>query len=104
MGFSRQEYQSGLPFLLQGIFLTQGLNPHLLLWQVDSLLLSHLGSPMKLIIKCKGSGSHILATTSKITHLFAICSLSQTSRLLISIERNSDSEEAKRSEWMDVRR
>ena len=33
--------------LLQGIFLTQGSNPHLLHllhWQVDSLLLSHLGS------------------------------------------------------------
>ena len=26
MGFSRQEYWSGLPFLLQGIFSTQGLN------------------------------------------------------------------------------
>ena len=26
MGFSRQEYWSGLPSLLQGIFLTQGLN------------------------------------------------------------------------------
>ena len=26
-GFSRQEYWSGLPFLLQGIFLTQGLTP-----------------------------------------------------------------------------
>ena len=34
--------------LLQGIFLTQGLNPyllHLLHWQVDSLSLSHLGIP-----------------------------------------------------------
>ena len=30
MGFSRQEYWSGLAFLLQGIFLTQGLNPGLL--------------------------------------------------------------------------
>ena len=30
MGFSRQEYWSGLPFPLQGIFLTQGLNPCLL--------------------------------------------------------------------------
>ena len=30
MGFSRQEYWSGLHFLLQGIFPTQGLNPHLL--------------------------------------------------------------------------
>ena len=31
LGFSRQEYWSGLPFLLQGIFPTQGLNqglPH----------------------------------------------------------------------------
>jgi len=32
-------------FLLQGIFLTQGSNPHLLYWQGDSLLLSHQGSP-----------------------------------------------------------
>ena len=30
MGLSRQEYWSGLPCLLQGTFLTQGLNPHLL--------------------------------------------------------------------------
>ena len=40
MGFSRQEYWSGLllqGILLQGIFPTQGLNPHLLHWQVDSL-------------------------------------------------------------------
>ena len=38
----------GSRFLLQGIFLTQGSNPHLLSlphWQADSLLLSHLGSP-----------------------------------------------------------
>ena len=31
--------------LLQGIFLTQGWNLHLLHWQVDSLLLRHQGSP-----------------------------------------------------------
>ena len=31
--------------LLQGIFLSQGLNPHLLHWQVDSLPLRHEGSP-----------------------------------------------------------
>ena len=30
MGFSRQEYWSGLPFLFLGIFPTQGLNPGLL--------------------------------------------------------------------------
>ena len=35
----------GCYFLLQGIFLTQGSNPHLLHWLVDSLSLSHLGSP-----------------------------------------------------------
>ena len=36
---------AGCRFLLQGIFLTRGLNPCLLHWQADSLLLSHLGSP-----------------------------------------------------------
>ena len=38
----------GCHFLLQGIFLTQGSNPHLLgllHWQVDSLLLRHRGRP-----------------------------------------------------------
>ena len=38
----------GCHFLLQGIFPTQELNPHLLCflhWLVDSLPLSHLGSP-----------------------------------------------------------
>ena len=46
---SRQEYWSGCHFLLQRIFLTQGLNPcilHLLHWQANSLPLSHLGSPV----------------------------------------------------------
>ena len=45
MGLSWQEYCSGLPFLLQGIFPTQGSNPRPLHWQADSLPLSHLGSP-----------------------------------------------------------
>ena len=35
----------GCYFLLQGIFLTQGLNLHHLHWQADSLPVSHLGSP-----------------------------------------------------------
>ena len=34
--FSRQEYWC-CHFLFQGVFLTQGLNPHLLHWQADSL-------------------------------------------------------------------
>ena len=45
MGFSRQEYWVGCHFLLQGIFLTQGLNSHLLHWQAYPLALSHVGSP-----------------------------------------------------------
>ena len=47
MGFSRQEYWSELPFLLQGIFLTHRSNLcflHLLNWQADYLPLHHLGS------------------------------------------------------------
>ena len=50
MGFSRQEYWSGLPFPSPGIFLTQRLNSSLLCLsagdctlQVDSLPLSHWG-------------------------------------------------------------
>jgi len=38
--FSRQEYLGGVPFLLQGIFQTQGSNSlllHLLHWQADAL-------------------------------------------------------------------
>ena len=48
MGLSWQEYWSGLPLPPLGIFSSRGLNPHLLWllnWQVDSLALSHLGSP-----------------------------------------------------------
>ena len=49
IGFPRKEYWSGFPSpfhsLLHGIFLTQGLKPHLLHWQADSLPLSHQGSP-----------------------------------------------------------
>ena len=41
IGFPRQEYWSGLPFLSPGDLPTQGLNPHLQHWQADSLPLSH---------------------------------------------------------------
>ena len=47
MGFSKQEYWSGLPFPPLGIFPTQGLNLHFLYWQADSLPLSHLWSPKR---------------------------------------------------------
>ena len=49
---------AGCHFLLQGIFQTQGSNLRLLCllrWQVDSLLLCHLGSPLlHLIVPCAG--------------------------------------------------
>ena len=46
--FSRQEYWSGIHFLLQGIFPIQGSNLHLLHhlhWQADSLPLPPSGNP-----------------------------------------------------------
>ena len=42
----------GCHFLLLGIFLTQGVNLHLLHWQVDFLPLSHQGSPNLSISSC----------------------------------------------------
>ena len=53
VGFSRQEHWSGWPFLLQGILLTQGLNPGLLHCR---RILHHLnlrGSPNKCLCNCK---------------------------------------------------
>ena len=45
MEFFRQEFWSGLPFSSPGIFLTQGLIPHLKELQVDSLLSEPPGKP-----------------------------------------------------------
>ena len=48
MEFSRQEYWSGLSFPSSGDLSDPEIKPgllHLLPWQVDSLPLSHLGSP-----------------------------------------------------------
>ena len=48
MGFSSKNAGVGCHSLLQGIFLIQGWNPHLLCpldWQVDSLPLGHEGIP-----------------------------------------------------------
>ena len=55
MGFSRQIYWSGCHSLLQGIFLTQGLNPRLLgllHWQAGSLPLVPAGKPNLSIEAC----------------------------------------------------
>ena len=48
IGFSRQEYWSGLPFPPPGDFPNLGIEPKFLAslhWQADSLPLYHLGSP-----------------------------------------------------------
>ena len=45
-GFPGRNTGVGCYFLLQRTFPTQGLNLRLLHWQVDSLLLNHLGSLM----------------------------------------------------------
>ena len=44
MEFSGKNTGMACHFLLQAIFPIQGLNPHLLHWQANSLPLSHLGS------------------------------------------------------------
>ena len=44
MRFPRKNTTVGHHLLLQGIFLTQGMNPRLLHWQVDSLPLCYQGS------------------------------------------------------------
>ena len=44
MGFLRQEFWSGLPFPFPGDLPHQGLDPHFLHWQVNSLPLSHPGN------------------------------------------------------------
>ena len=53
MGFSRQEYWSGLLFLFAGDLPNPGiepLSPVSPAWQVNSLLLSYLGSPLNVDI------------------------------------------------------
>ena len=47
--FPGKNTRVGCHFLLQEIFPTQGSNLHLLHWQVNSLSLSHLGSPTNII-------------------------------------------------------
>ena len=54
-------------FLLQGIFLIQGLNPQLLHWQVDSLPLTHQGSPSHPVFFFLALGSQLLSPIDPIT-------------------------------------
>ena len=52
MGFPRQEYWSGLPFLSPGDLPDSGLEPGTPALQVDSLPLSHQGSPDIYLCMC----------------------------------------------------
>ena len=45
VGFPRQEYWSGLPFPPPGDLPDPGMETVSPVWQVDSLLLCHLGNP-----------------------------------------------------------
>ena len=57
MGFSRQEYWSGLFCPPPGVYLTQEWNPHLLpllYWQVGSLQLAPPGKPRNILDSQKG--------------------------------------------------
>ena len=53
MGFPWQEYQSGLPFPHPGDLPNPGLNPCLLLWQVNSFITALPGKPKLLLCNWK---------------------------------------------------
>ena len=68
MGFPGKNTGVGCHFLLQGIFQTQALNPHLLHWQAASSPLSYHGSlqqgiiwpQMSTVLQLRNSGAEIL--------------------------------------------
>ena len=57
MGFSRQEYWSGLSFPSPGDLPNSGIEPRPSAWQVDSLPLSHRGSPPTLSLHTSNTHS-----------------------------------------------
>ena len=57
VGFSRQEFWSGLPFPSPGDLLTQGSNPGLLHCRWSLYQLSHQGSPLLSIAVMKNKGN-----------------------------------------------
>ena len=60
MQFPRQEYWKGLPFPLQGFFLTQELNPHLLHLLLDRCYTNELpGKPLQSIRACDFQGDSL---------------------------------------------
>ena len=98
----------GCHFFLQGMFLTQGLNPHLwcfLQWQADSLPPHHQGSPMKVSqakrkmdrewIRCSHKEKHLCAET----HLHG-CWVLKTRPSVHSLEDQDLDKEA--GDWLCV--
>ena len=83
MGFSRQEYWSGLPSL--GIFLTQGSNPGLPHWRQMLYPLSHQGSPTPPLPRCQCSKESIdIPTSSSINGLAFLGTDSRAGPRLVS--------------------
>ena len=73
MGFSRQEYWSGLPFPPSGDLPDSGIEAYLLrLLQVDSLPLSHLGSPADTCQALKICYAVSLASYTHVVHAFVL--------------------------------
>ena len=66
-GFSRQEYWSGSPCPLQGIFPTQGSNPGLLHCRQILYCLSHQGSPNLLYFNLKRKKKNIIKREREMT-------------------------------------
>ena len=63
--------------LFQGIFLTQGSNPYLLHWQVDSLTLSHRGYPYGLVCTKLLSHAQISVTPWTLACQASVCRILQ---------------------------
>ena len=65
----------GSHFLPQGIFLTQGSNPHLLHWQVGSLPLCHLGSPCttRICVFEEGVGQSLIFPCTLLAAVWITC-------------------------------
>ena len=85
----------GCHFLLQGIFLTQELNPsllHLLHWQVDSLPLHYLGSPLIHTINSKFKWHHHIC-------LVNIQNVIKSSNTVVSILKKRHQWEAEERSW-----
>ena len=91
--FSRQEYCSRYfycHFLLQGTFLTQGLNWCLLCllhWQADSFPLCHLGSSLNLCLNYIFFKKMIVSNTGKSTEVETLCTQRWKYKLLLAYSR-----------------